>query len=58
MEHDVDFIPECIVRSRYERGMVVVKACYTCSRSVVRSYLPSDKSCYGRSDNVMIVVRS
>ena len=37
MEHDVDVIAENVVRSRYERSIIVVRTCYNRSRSVVRS---------------------
>ena len=57
MECDVDVISENVVRSRYERSIIVVRTCYKRykrRRSVVRS----DNSCYGHSENVLSVVRS
>ena len=54
MKHDIDGIAENVVRSRYERSIIVVRTCYNRSKIV----LQSDNSWYGRSENVQIVERS
>ena len=54
MEHDVDVIAENVVRSRYERSIIVVRTCYNRSKIVLKS----DNSWYGRSENVKSVERS
>ena len=54
MKHDIDGIADNVVRSRYERSIIVVRTCYNRSKIV----LQSDNSWYGRSENVMSVVRS
>ena len=51
MEHDVDVIAENVVRSRYERSIIVVRTCYNRSKIV----LQSNNSWYGRSENMMSV---